>query len=264
MTDYYAILGISSGSDFQEIKRAYYRQAKQCHPDLFGGHPAKGEQFKRLVEAFNTLSDPLSRALYDQKHVSTAQRVFGDPIDEWSFQASILDTPADDILEELMVGNTIPRNTTLQTLLLDMERTDRFCMFREAKTLFYTGQIHAAAELFDRYLALAPLNILGHYYRGRCCAQRGRHRAAARAFAEAIRIGNRRQPPLHLPRIRRELHQLRRTKLGWISRVQLWWSPPPDADTALTPDAEMRRDVTRAIRNIERNRAQQQRRQLGQ
>lgn len=253
MSDYYAILGVSAGCSFQDLKRAYYRQAKLCHPDHHGGQPAKSEAFKQLVEAFNTLSDPLARAQYDQRHRSMrGDRAFGQPIDEWFHTVSILDTPADDILEELIVGNTIPRNTTLQTLMLDIERTDRFCLFREAKTLFYTGHISDAGRLFETYLALAPRNILAHYYRARCLKSAGRYRAAAKAYAQAIRIGARRHPPLQLPRIRRELYDLKRNQLGWFSRLQIAWLQTPRPDDGLTPDERMRRDVSRAMNRLER------------
>lgn len=255
MLDHYERLGIPVGCSFDELKRAYYRQAKQCHPDHHGGDPAKAAAFRHLVEAFNTLSDPLSRARYDQSlHNMPANRAFGQNMDAWIYQTAILDTPADDILEELMVGNTIPRNTTLQTLMLDIERTDRFCMFREAKTRFYTGQIAAAASLFDQYLIFAPMNILAHYYRGRCHLHSGRYRAAARSYREAIRIGIRRHPPLQLSRIRRELRALQRTKLGWASRLRLWWSSPDTSDDLLTPDERMRRDVSRAMHKLEQER----------
>ncbi len=259
MSDYYTILGVPAGCSFQDLKRAYYRQAKLCHPDHHGGQPAKAEAFKQLVEAFNTLSDPLARAQYDQKHrAMPANRAFGQSIDEWHRTTSILDTPADDILEELIVGNTIPRNTTLQTLMLDIERTDRFCLFREAKTLFYTGRIHDAGRLFDAYLQVAPRNILAHYYRGRCLKSVGRFRAAAKAYAEAIRIGTRRHPPLQLPRIRRELYDLKRNQLGWFSRLQIAWLQIPPPEDGLTPDERMRRDISRAMNRLERERKTKQ------
>lgn len=263
MADFYEILGVAAGCSFDELKRAYYRQAKLCHPDHHGGHPAQAEAFKQLVEAFNTLSDPLARARYDQRRRTTpANRASGPALDEWLYAASILDTPADDILEELIVGNTLPRNTTLQTLMLDIERTDRFCLFREAKTRFYSGHITQAERLFDAYLRVAPRNILAHYYRGRCLRSAGRYRDAARAYVEAIRIGSRRHPPLQLPRIRRELHDLKRASLGWWTRLQIAWLKIPPPEDHLTPDERMRRDVSRAMRHLEQERIAAQRPQL--
>ena len=251
MPDYYNILGVEPDSRFPELKKAYYRQAMACHPDRFAGNPAKTEAFKQLVEAFNILSDPLTRAAYDARHFPRdADRPYADTADALKQASSILDTFADDILEEMIVGNTIPRNTTLQTLLLDLEHTERFCLFREGKTLFYGGDIGAATEIFQRYLVYAPLNILAHYYLGRCHLMKGRYRRAARAYAEAVRIGTRRRPPLSLLRIRRELDSLRRTRLGLLSRAAAWWKNDQPYIEPLPPDEQMRREVSRAMHNL--------------
>ena len=264
MTDYYQRLGIRPDCTFDELKRAYYQKAKATHPDHFGGDSAKSEAFKAVLEAFDVLSDPLKRAAYDQRR---AAFTFADDTPSpspayWQEEAAILDTHADDILEELIVGNTIPRNTTLQTLMLDIERTERFCLFREGKTRFYTGHTVAARAIFEQYLVFAPLNILAHYYRGRCLIRQHHYRAAARAYHEAIRIGARRRPPLHLPRIRRELQALRRYRLGWTTRLRLWWFGDHATDFALPPDEAMRQEVSRAMHNLIRDEQRRVRKQL--
>lgn len=250
MPDYYHILGVDPGCGFPDLKKAYYRQAMACHPDRFAGNPAKAESFKQLVEAFNILSDPLSRAAYDTRRNARDLQTSTADDDYLEQESSILDTFADDILEEMIVGNTIPRNTTLQTLLLDLERTERFVLFREGKTSFYTGDIASASEIFQRYLIQAPLNILAHYYLGRCLIRQGRYRRAARAYAEAIRIGARRQPPLNLVRIRSELDTLRRTRLGLFSRAITWLKGDAPQPEPLPPDEQMRREVGRAMHNL--------------
>ena len=64
--NYYEQLGIAPDCDFAAIRKAYYRRAKECHPDLFGNAPEKAEEFKRLVMMFDTLSDPGKRRAYDE------------------------------------------------------------------------------------------------------------------------------------------------------------------------------------------------------
>jgi molecular chaperone DnaJ len=65
--DYYEILGLSRGASEQDIKAAYRRLAKDCHPDNNPGDKAAAEQrFKELNEAHMTLRDPQKRAAYDQ------------------------------------------------------------------------------------------------------------------------------------------------------------------------------------------------------
>jgi len=63
-------------------------------------------------------------------------------------------------VEELIVGNTIPRQATLQTLMPDLEKTERFCLYREAKTCLFAGEAGRAAVLFERAVLNAPGNIL--------------------------------------------------------------------------------------------------------
>lgn len=261
--DYYGLLGVAATARFADLKKAYYRRAMECHPDRFAGHPQKAEAFKRLVEAFNVLSDPLSRAAYDaRRRPSVVSHAYAEQADYWEQEAAVLDTRADDILEEMIVGNTIPRHTTLQTLMLDLERTNRFCLFREGKTRFYTGETTAAQTIFASYLIDAPLNILAHYYLGRCHLRLGHYRRAARAYATAIRIGSRRKPPLLIPRIRGELRRIQSTKLGWFSRAKAWWLTDSIRPEPVPPDVEIRRDVSRAMHNLIREQARNERKKL--
>ena len=46
---YYQILNVDARAGFAELKRAYYRQAKRCHPDLFGNSPEKTREFQLLA-----------------------------------------------------------------------------------------------------------------------------------------------------------------------------------------------------------------------
>jgi DnaJ-class molecular chaperone len=66
--DYYHVLGIPRTASADDIKKAYRRLARQCHPDLHtGGKKAEMEKkFKELNEAHEVLSDPEKRKKYDQ------------------------------------------------------------------------------------------------------------------------------------------------------------------------------------------------------
>lgn len=65
MENYYVILGISLRATAEEIKAAYKQKAKQYHPDKNPGSAWAEEQFKKVSEAYQTLSDPYKKDLYD-------------------------------------------------------------------------------------------------------------------------------------------------------------------------------------------------------
>ena len=64
--DYYEVLGVDKSADAGTIKKAYYKLAKQYHPDTNPGDKVAEEKFKEANEAYEVLSDSDKRAKYDQ------------------------------------------------------------------------------------------------------------------------------------------------------------------------------------------------------
>lgn len=62
--DYYATLGVARDATPEEIKRAYRRLARELHPDV-NPDPETQERFKQVTAAYEVLSDPEKRQMYD-------------------------------------------------------------------------------------------------------------------------------------------------------------------------------------------------------
>jgi molecular chaperone DnaJ len=63
--DYYEVLGVARTADLAEVKKAFRRLARDCHPDVNPKDPGAEARFKECAEAWEVLSDPEKRAAYD-------------------------------------------------------------------------------------------------------------------------------------------------------------------------------------------------------
>jgi curved DNA-binding protein CbpA len=122
VADLYRILGVNRAASPVEIKSAYRQLARKHHPD-FNPDPASARRFARLTEAYQILSDPQRRKLYDNegitadrskveqatRHAQTARRAYyqaqaDQAVNEWM---------AKDRLEASIRGHAVFTTVTL-------------------------------------------------------------------------------------------------------------------------------------------------------
>jgi molecular chaperone DnaJ len=64
--DYYEVIGVRRDAGDNEVKKAFRKLARELHPDVNRHDPEAEEKFKEAAEAYEVLSDPERRAVYDR------------------------------------------------------------------------------------------------------------------------------------------------------------------------------------------------------
>lgn len=67
LDNYYKMLGVPENASAEDIKKGYRKMAMKYHPDRNSGSTVAGEIFKKVQGAYDVLSDPSKRAMFDKQ-----------------------------------------------------------------------------------------------------------------------------------------------------------------------------------------------------
>lgn len=114
---------------------------------------------------FDTLSDAAKRRAYDASLAAAEEHgEEAPPAPRIVPEEPLMDSEADDILEELMVGNDPSRIVSLYTLLSDLQKTEIFLRYREGRDHLYHRRPVEAERCFADVVDRAPENIVFRIY----------------------------------------------------------------------------------------------------
>ncbi len=84
--NYYQILGVASNANYGAIKYAYKQLAVRYHPDKNPENPEAEARFKEINNAYQTLSDPIKRAAYDNTlRYGAFEKTYTDPYRQYRY-----------------------------------------------------------------------------------------------------------------------------------------------------------------------------------
>lgn len=150
--DYYTILGVDKNASLNKIRKAYYKSAKEFHPDkhfYIESDTIRNKLtrlFSFITDVYRTLSDPEERKKYDQR---------------------------------VKVGITTKKEDKTDTARL---------RFEEGKVAFKKGLYHDAADLFGQSIYLDSTIPAYHFSLGRSYVKQKKFREAEKAMSKAVKV----------------------------------------------------------------------------
>lgn len=106
--EFYDLLKVSTNASQGDIKKAYYKEARRCHPDKNPGDPEAAKKFQELGHAYQILSNEQSRASYDKNgKPETTGEADMQEIDPYVFFAVMFGSHlVEPYIGELWIANT--------------------------------------------------------------------------------------------------------------------------------------------------------------
>ena len=184
--DYYKILGVSENATQQEIKQAFRRLARDCHPDLHPNDATAAKRFRVLREAYEVLSDVTQRKKYDRQRPKSSSQKKGGSAQVYYVRG----------VEKMLLQNYRAAVTDLSEAI---RLNDRFveAYLKRCEAYLALGEERAVLEDCQQILRYQPENAIAHYYRGRARQRLGYADSAIKAYSKAIYLQQDFPPPYY-------------------------------------------------------------------
>lgn len=166
--NYYEILGAAVDASAIEIKKAYFTQVRKFPPERFP------EEFKKIRQAYDILSDGESREEYDITLESSEE---GDDYANYRQQGN--DAYNDGRLDEAI---------ELFKKALELRPDERMLRHRIALCLIETEEYDKAAAIYKKLVAECPENAFFHYNLGDALLRKDAYKQALGHFENALRL----------------------------------------------------------------------------
>ncbi|MDY6784102.1 MAG: J domain-containing protein [Cyanobacteriota bacterium] len=172
--NYYDILRISHRATIEEIKTAFRQLARQYHPDLHPNNPKAEAEFRRICEAYETLSDTTQRNLYDRNGTVQPRKATLSP---YKFYVK----GAQKLLEKDYQGAIAQYN---QAIRLNPRFVEAF--LKRAEVRYKLGDDRGTLEDCRQVLEIDSDYAEAYYYQGRARYRLGYSQSAIEAYNQAL------------------------------------------------------------------------------
>eukprot|EP00574_Skeletonema_japonicum_P004179 CAMPEP_0201729654 /NCGR_PEP_ID=MMETSP0593-20130828/19723_1 /ASSEMBLY_ACC=CAM_ASM_000672 /TAXON_ID=267983 /ORGANISM="Skeletonema japonicum, Strain CCMP2506" /LENGTH=635 /DNA_ID=CAMNT_0048222039 /DNA_START=74 /DNA_END=1981 /DNA_ORIENTATION=+ len=147
--EYYDLMGVSTNATAGEIKKAYYKEARKCHPDKCQDDPEAAAKFQDLGHAYQILSNEQTRASYDKNgkpETNSADANLANEIDPLVFFAVMFGSHlVEPYIGELWIATTA--DTLMKDAMEQQQSMDMENMTEEDAAKFLASKSASSEEM---------------------------------------------------------------------------------------------------------------------
>lgn len=169
MEDCYRILGVKPGATIAEIRRAYREKVKKYHPDV-SGDEATAEHFKKVVRAYEILTDQKARSIFDSSFAAHFRR---RKVNSWDYREWLLAREDDEsraklIFFDLMHGREDDAVAEFKRMQTERSKFSLKHWFTRENFMDYgfilSEELHLRGDYYDAFCLLEQIIKMEYSY----------------------------------------------------------------------------------------------------